>query len=203
MKRKLLIADDHSVVRVGTQAILKRHIPELYIDFAENYHELKEKLHQDTFDLLILDIEMEGSTYKNMIKEIKQIRQEIKIMVFTSYNEHIGLEYIQEGANGYLNKLSNDEMLINAVQSICEKGHYYPDALLKASFEPMKKDPEKILSERELQVFNMLVESTGNLEIANALDVKAGTVATYKKRIYNKLGVNNLIDLFKVYKKIN
>ncbi|KAA0130647.1 response regulator transcription factor [Chryseobacterium sp. SN22] len=203
MKKKILIADDHSVVRVGTQAILKQHIPDLYIDFAKNYYELKEKLHQDIFDLLILDIEMEGSTYKDMIKEIKQIRKDIKIMVFTSYNEHIGLEYIQEGANGYLNKLSNDEMLIAAVESIYKQGYYYPDNLVKISFGPPKKDPEKILSERELQVFNMLVESTGNLEIANALDVKAGTVATYKKRIYNKLGVNNLIDLFKVYKKIN
>jgi DNA-binding NarL/FixJ family response regulator len=90
------------------------------------------------------------------------------------------------------------------VQSIFEDGYYYPFKLVKQlSARPQKEEVESILSEREFQVFKLLVEGNGNLEIANILQIQMTTASTYKRRIYAKLGVNNLIDLLKIYNSQN
>ena len=204
MGKKILIADDHSVVRLGTSVVLENQLDDISIDFAVNYDELKEKLRVEKFDLLILDIEMEGSIYKFMVKELKMIQNDLLIMIFSSSKENVAVEYIMEGAEGYLSKLSSDEALAKAVKSILENGHYYPSALVKQLSEKThKKDPKEILSKREFQVFKLLGEGNGSLEISNTLNIQAGTMSTYKKRIYTKLGVKNLIDLFKIYKNLD
>ncbi|CEJ68926.1 Oxygen regulatory protein NreC [Chryseobacterium oranimense G311] len=204
MEKKILIADDHSVVRLGTSVILQDALENVSIDFAINYPELKKKLRTEKFDLLILDIEMEGSIYKLMIKELKEIQEDLLIMIFSSSMENVAVEYIMEGAEGYVSKLSNDETLAKAVKYILENGHYYPPALVKQlTLQPDKNDPVKKLSKREFEVFRLLGEGNGNLEIANELKIQAGTMSTYKKRIYSKLGINNLIDLFKIYKNLD
>lgn len=200
MNKKILIADDHYVVRLGTALVLENQFAKIAIDYAENYDEVKSKLHAEKFDLIILDIEMPGSTFKYMIKELKMIQEDLMIMIFSSYKESVAIEYIQEGAEGYLNKLSSEKTLIKAIQSIFEDGYYYPLKLIKQlSSRSQKKEVELILSERELQVFKLLAEGNGNLEIANILQIQMTTASTYKRRIYAKLGVNNLIDLLKIY----
>lgn len=204
MNKKILIADDHSVVRLGTSIALEDRIDNITIDFAANYNELKEKLTHEKFDLLILDIEMEGSIYKLMISELKNIQEDLLIMIFSSSDESVAIEYILEGAEGYVNKLSNDETLAKAVRSIFQNGQYYPSSLIKQFSERSdKKNPKEILSEREFQIFKLLSEGNGNLEIANLLKIQSGTMSTYKKRIYTKLGVKNLIELFKIYKNLD
>lgn len=204
MNKKILIADDHSVVRLGTSIALEDRIDNITIDFAANYNELKEKLTHEKFDLLILDIEMEGSIYKLMISELKNIQEDLLIMIFSSSDESVAIEYILEGAEGYVNKLSNDETLAKAVRSIFQNGQYYPASLIKQFSERSdKKNPKEILSEREFQIFKLLSEGNGNLEIANLLKIQSGTMSTYKKRIYTKLGVKNLIELFKIYKNLD
>ncbi|WP_449397791.1 response regulator [Chryseobacterium wanjuense] len=200
MNKKILIADDHYVVRLGTALILESQFAKISIDYAESYDEVKSKLNSEKFDLIILDIEMPGSTFKKMIKELKIIQEDLMIMIFSSYKESVAIEYIQEGAEGYLNKLSSEKTLIKAVQSIFEDGYYYPFKLVKQlSARPQKEEVESVLSEREFQVFKLLVEGNGNLEIANILQIQMTTASTYKRRIYAKLGVNNIIDLLKIY----
>ncbi|WP_344826617.1 response regulator transcription factor [Chryseobacterium ginsenosidimutans] len=204
MNKKIIIADDHSVVRLGTSIALEDQIDNITIDFAINYHELKEKLIREKFDLVILDIEMEGSIYKHMISELKMIKNDLLIMIFSSSDEHIAIEYILEGAEGYVSKLSSDETLAKAVRSIFQNGQYYPPGIIKQFSERSgKKHPKEILSEREFQIFKLLGEGNGNLEIANLLKIQSGTMSTYKKRIYTKLGVKNLIELFKIYKNLD
>ncbi len=204
MNKKILIADDHSVVRLGTALVLEGQLTNIFVDYAENYEEVKEKLRAEKFDLLILDIEMEGSIFKFMIKELKKIQEDLLIMVFSSYKENVAVEYIQEGAEGYLNKLSSEETLIKAVRSIFQDGYYYTPQLIKQLSENrQKKDISELLSERELQVLKLLVEGNGNLEIGNILNIQMTTASTYKRRIYAKLGVNNLIDLLKIYNSQN
>lgn len=202
MSKKILIADDHSVVRLGTKIMLSRNIRDLAIDFAVNYKEVQAMISVTKFDLLILDIEMESSTYKNMIKELKALQPDLKILVFSSSDENIGVEYIEEGAEGFLNKLSSDQVLIKAVQSILEEGYYYPPAMVHLLRRPRKKSPEEILSERELQVFKLLGEGNGILEISSLLNVQPGTVGTYKNRIYSKLGIKSLMEIFRLYNKM-
>ncbi|WP_027380993.1 response regulator transcription factor [Chryseobacterium daeguense] len=204
MDKKILIADDHSVVRLGTAMVLESHMPNTFFDYAENYDEVKQKLQEEKFNLLILDIEMEGSVFKYMIKELKAIQEDLLIMVFTSYKENAVVEYIQEGAEGYLNKMSSEKTLIRAVESILEDGYYYTPRLMElVATQQQKKDLHELLSERELQVLKLLVEGNGNLEVANILDIQMTTASTYKRRIYAKLGVSNLVDLLKVCSSYN
>jgi DNA-binding NarL/FixJ family response regulator len=204
MTKKILIADDHHVVRIGTAMILEKKFGDISIDFAETYDEIKHKVQTEKYDLIMLDLELPGSIFKAMIKEIKALSKEILILIFSSYKENIALPYFEEGANGFLNKLSDPETLVKAVETILEDGYYYSQNMMNiVSEELKKKKPTEILSERELQVFNLLAKGNGNLEIANVLDIQESTVGTYKRRVYNKLKITNLIELLDIYKGIS
>lgn len=204
MNKKVLIADDHHVVRVGTAMFLKTEFKDISIEYAANYNEVKQKVKSTIFDLIILDIDMPGTLYKAMIKDLKAIQKDMKILIFSTYKNGIALQYIQEGADGFLNKLSDESSLIKSVKSIFEEGYSYP---MEVIHQRMKNSGEKavteILSEREFQVFEQLAKGNGNIEIASILGIQIPTVGTYKKRIYEKLKVNNVIDLLKIYNEIH
>ncbi|TZG00054.1 response regulator transcription factor (plasmid) [Chryseobacterium panacisoli] len=204
MIKKILIADDHHVVRIGTAMILEKNFNYFEVDFAETYGEAKQKIESEKYDLIILDIELPGSILKSMVKEIKSISEETLILIFTSYKENIALQYIEEGANGFLNKQSDPEMFVKAVEAVFKDGYYYtPEIMHEMLKGSKKKKTVEHLSERELQVFNLLAKGNGNLEIANALNIEESTVGTYKRRVYQKLKITNLIELFDIYKEIH
>ncbi len=201
MNKRILIADDHDIVLTGTSLILESKIKNISIDTAENYLEVLEKITLEPYDLIILDINMPESKNKKMISEIKEIRAETKILIFSVHDESVALQYIQEGADGYLNKLSKVEEIAEAVKKVLEEGYYYPlkitQYLLKNSGKSIQNPLEK-LSEREHQILRLMAKGEGSLEISNILDIRMPTISTYKKRIYKKLGTNNIADLIKI-----
>ncbi|MGG7440035.1 LuxR C-terminal-related transcriptional regulator [Chryseobacterium arthrosphaerae] len=204
MTKKILIADDHHVVRIGTAMILEKNFDDFEIDFAETYSEVKLKTEAKKYDLIILDIELPGSILKSMVKEIKSISEETLVLIFTSYRENIAVQYIAEGANGFLNKQSNSDVFVKAVDAVLKDGYYYtPEILNEMMNGQKKKKTVENLSERELQVFNLLAKGNGNLEIANALDIDESTVGTYKRRVYQKLKITNLVELLEIYNEIH
>ncbi|WP_185247083.1 response regulator transcription factor [Chryseobacterium bernardetii] len=204
MTKKILIADDHHVVRIGTALILEKNFNDFEIDVAETYDEVKQKVVSEKFDLVILDIELPGSTFKSMVKEIKNISEDTLILIFTSYKETVAMQYIQEGANGFLNKLSNPETFVKTIEGIFKDGYYYtPEVLNEMVVRMHKKSPLEILSEREQQVFDLLAKGNGNLEIANTLNIEESTVGTYKRRVYQKLKITNLVELLEIYNEIH
>ncbi|BAP33333.1 LuxR family DNA-binding response regulator [Chryseobacterium sp. StRB126] len=204
MTKRILIADDHHVVRIGTALILEKNFNEFEIDFAETYDEVKQKVETIKFDLVILDIELPGSTFKSMVKEIKSISEDTLILIFTSYKESVAMQYIKEGANGFLNKLSDSGTFVKTIEGIFKDGYYYtPEVLSEMVVRMQKKSPLEILSERELQVFDLLAKGNGNLEIANVLNIEESTVGTYKRRVYQKLKITNLVELLKIYNEIH
>ncbi|MDM1554484.1 response regulator transcription factor [Chryseobacterium indologenes] len=204
MTKKILIADDHHVVRIGTTLILEKNFNDFEIDVAETYDEVKQKVVSEKFDLVILDIELPGSTFKSMVKEIKNISEDTLILIFTSYKETVAMQYIQEGANGFLNKLSNPETFVKTIEGIFKDGYYYtPEVLNEMVVRMHKKSPLEILSEREQQVFDLLAKGNGNLEIANTLNIEESTVGTYKRRVYQKLKITNLVELLEIYNEIH
>ncbi|MFS4473905.1 response regulator [Chryseobacterium sp. T20] len=204
MTKKILIADDHHVVRIGTAMILEKNFNHLEVDFAETYGEAKQKIESEKYDLVILDIELPGSLFKSMVKEIKEISEDTLILIFTSYKENIALQYIEEGANGFLNKQSDPENFVKAVEALFKDGQYYTPEIMNELLKGNKKRKAiENLSERELQVFNLLAKGNGNLEIANALDIEESTVGTYKRRVYQKLKITNLVELLEIYSEIH
>lgn len=204
MTKKILIADDHHVVRIGTAMILEKNFNHFEVDFAETYGEAKNKIESEKYDLVILDIELPGSILKSMVKEIKKISEDTLILIFTSYKENIALQYIEEGANGFLNKQSDPDHFVKAIEALFKDGYYYtPEIMNELLKGNRKRNAVENLSEREMQIFNLLAKGNGNLEIANALNIEESTVGTYKRRVYQKLKITNLVELLDIYNEIH
>src|SRR5690606_23202129 len=139
------------------------------------------------------------------IKEIKELQPNCKILIFSAFNEeHYALSFIQEGANGYLNKTSTETEIQNAVHTLLETGKYFSDTLkeiiLDNALDGTRTVSINTLAEREMEVAKLLVKGEGNLEISNRLNLQKSTVSTYKKRIFEKLKVNNVIELADIFK---
>ncbi|WP_061085427.1 response regulator transcription factor [Chryseobacterium indologenes] len=203
MNERILIADDHYVVRAGTALVLESAYPKLSIDFAENYDQVKKMLGTHQYGLLILDIDMPGTRYKKMISELKNIQKGLKILVFSGYDKDVAIQYIREGAEGYLNKQSSEEEIKNAVKTVIEKGYFYQAELIGLIIQNKRDNPAEKLSSREYEIFKLLADGYGNLEIANKLNIQMSTVSTYKKRIFQKLDVGNIAELIKVYEMMH
>ncbi|SEQ15560.1 response regulator transcription factor [Flavobacterium urocaniciphilum] len=204
MKRNILIVDDHLVVRTGVAIILKNEIEGIEISEAKSYHEALSMISNTLFDLVILDINLPDGKNTEMIAEIRSIQSNLKILMFSAHEEeyHI-LRFLQSGANGYLNKLCDEEIIVEAVKSILEKGEYISNDL-KMKLTEVERNIELInpfykISNREMEIVKLLVMGLGNLEISNALEIQMSTVSTYKNRVFDKLKINNLVQLIEKY----
>lgn len=209
MKKDLniLLADDHSVVRHGISLLLKEAFQGVNIMHANSFEEVLEKIDQQQ-DLIFLDINLPGGNSTKMIKKIRQKNPNLSIMIFSAYNEaQYALRYIHAGANGFLNKDSSDEEIINAVRSVLETGKYISNVvkekILENALLNTPVNPLEMLSNREIEVAELLVDGVGNLEISNKLSIQMSTVSTFKNRIFEKLGIDNvvrLVEILKIYK---
>ena len=204
MSYKILIVDDHMVVKTGVSIILNSEINDLDIQFASTFSETLDKVKQFSYDLIILDINIPGGKNIEMIPEIRAIVPEVKILMFSAHEEEFyALRYVSAGADGFLNKLSSEEKLIEAVRSIREFGKYLTENLIDQLNNNLLNDeplnPFDLLSKREIEIANLLVRGDGNLEISNNLGIQMSTVSTYKNRIFEKLKINNLVELIEKY----
>ncbi|MDQ1095211.1 MULTISPECIES: response regulator transcription factor [Chryseobacterium] len=205
MSKKILIADDHHIVLEGTTIVLESRIPDVIIDQAEDYPEAYEKICGEKYDMIILDINMPESKNKKMISEIMEADPDIKILVFSAYEDSVAIQYIREGAHGYVNKLSKIDELVDAVNKIFSEGYYYStnivNQLLISSIRNIPLNPLDALSKREYEIFRLMAKGHGNLEISNLMNIQMPTISTYKKRIYVKLKTANIADLIALYQK--
>jgi len=205
MAYEILIVDDHLVVRTGISIVLKNQIQNLEIWDTENFIDTTILLKERSFDLVILDINIPGGKNVGMIEEIRAIQPDIKILIFSAFEEDLyACRYILSGANGYLNKLSKEEKIIEAVKAILEKGKYIQteivNKIVEAALNKRSLNPLDMLSKREFEIAELIVAGEGNLEICNKLDIQMSTVSTYKNRVFEKLKVNNIVELIEIFK---
>ena len=205
MKYRILIVDDHLVVRTGVTIILQNEIDNLDISYASNFPETIKVLNDTIFDLIILDINIPDGKQTEMISDIRSLLPEVKILMFSAHEEEFyALRYIHAGADGYLNKLSGEEKIVEAVTSIMNFGKYLTyeimDKLNDSSLQKEPFNPFDKLSKREIEIVKLLVRGDGNLEISNGLGIQMSTVSTYKNRVFEKLRLNNLVELIEKYK---
>lgn len=206
--KNILLVDDHLVVRKGVEMILNANIQNATVYNAEDYDQAKEILETINIDLILLDININGTENIKIMKEIKAINSQVKILIFSSHEEsQYGLRYIQNGADGYLNKFCSEEVILNAVNEILLKGVFYSDEIKEKLIEKGKKRSSKasidILSNREFEIAQLLINGYGNLEISNKLNIQMSTVSTYKNRLFEKLDVNNVVALSELFKSDN
>ena len=204
MKYRILIVDDHLVVRTGVTIILQNEIDNLSISYASNFLETINLLNHAVFDLIILDINIPGGKNTEMIVDIRSIQSNVKILMFSAHEEEFyALRYIHAGADGYLNKLSGEDKIVEAVKSIMNFGKYLTYEIIEKlnNFSLQKEpfNPFDKLSKREIEIVKLLVKGNGNLEISNHLNIQMSTVSTYKNRVFEKLKLNNLVELIEIF----
>jgi len=205
----ILITDDHDIVRLGTSIVIKETIPDAVIHQAIDFKETLKLLHEKKFDMLLLDINMPGGNNIKMVQEVLKIQPDLKILVFSSYEENIyALRYLQAGASGYVHKNSSKEELKNAIKSVLKKGRYmspevsnlYLDRLTEGKSSQLNANPLNRLSNREMDVAKLLINGLSIAEVSKEMNLKSSTISTYKTRIFEKLQVDNLRDLIEKFR---
>lgn len=209
MKNSLtfLIADDHTVVRQGISLVVKELFSNAVIRTAGSFKDTLSIVKDTKLDLLILDINFPDGNSINIIPEVKTLQPDLKILIFTAYDESIyAMRYLNAGVSGYLNKgCSEDEMKL-AIKSMIATGKYITqnikDKILDSYISKTPINPLEKLSIREVEVARLLIKGYGNLEISELLQIKKTTVSTFKNRVFEKLEIDNLaslIELFQLY----
>ncbi len=203
--KTFLLADDHSLIRQGLEFMIEDTGIEANILHASNLKQALEIITEKEIDIAIFDAHFPDGNSLTIIPEVKKIRPEIKILIYSGIDEQTqALKFINAGADGFLSKLSEEEDIKIALQKIHDTGEYISvttQALLMNSMRnPSLANPLLQLTERELQIAEMYAKGLGNLEIANQLDIKQNTVSTLKKRIFDKLKVDNILELVDLIK---
>lgn len=203
-----LVADDHSIVRNGLAMIIKSSFEPVILYQAGTFQEVQTHVAEIKIDVLILDISFPEGNALRILPGLKALQPDMKIIMFSSFEEEVyALRYIKAGADGYLSKLSTPEVIQNALNALIRDGKYTSDKIkdkIVDSYMLKKSDnPLDELSKREMEIATLLVKGYGNLEISNELDLKATTVSTYKNRVFEKLGINNLPALIQIFDLYN
>ena len=200
MAKKILIADDHSAIRIGIKQICTSEFPFVQFGEAVNYAEVFQKLNENDWDILILDIDLPGRNGLDILKQIKAERLKIPVLMFSFHSEEqIALRALKLGASGYLSKDAADMELIKAINKILE-GKKYVSAALSEQFLEMldnnsTKEPHELLSEREYQTMLLIASGKTVSEIAEILFLSTPTISTYRARILEKMKLKNNAEL--------
>ncbi|MFH2135574.1 MAG: response regulator transcription factor [Pseudomonadota bacterium] len=197
---RLMIADDHAIVREGLKQLFALVADISVVGTAINGGEVLEALHHNSVDLLLLDMTMPGISGIELISRVKAQNPEQKILVLSMHNEpQIARRALGAGAAGYLTKDSDPEVLLAAIRRVAAGGRYIDASLAEAmvfdSQDNKQQAPHEQLSERELQILKLLVRGDSVNEIASALVISNKTVSTHKSRLMQKLNLGNNAEL--------
>lgn len=199
---KILLVEDHSIVRYGVNRILTSMGKDIAIDESDNFDHAIRQIIKKRYDLIILDINIPNGTNLEMIRLLRLKQPNVKILVFTGADEKMyALRYLREGADGYLMKDSPSHDIIEAVGSVMKDEKYVSAGIRRQLLQNLqqsqeaRENPLSTLSDREIEVMQRLIFGQSIGEIAKEMNLHVSTVSTYKTRIFKKLEVNNVIDL--------
>jgi len=200
MAIRLMIIDDHHLVRAGLSRFLKESPGIEVVAEAANGEELLQKLCTIKADILLLDMTMPGLSGTQLITRIKSLYPALPILILSMHNEiQIVSGAIKAGASGYICKDCSPKLLLEAIKKIMVTGKYLnfemAEKLAYASTSTDNDEMELMLSGRELEIFRLIVEGKGIGEIAKQLYISDKTVSTHKIRLLKKLGLKNTVEL--------
>lgn len=201
-KIKILIADDHAIVREGLKQIVAEEKDMLVAGEAENTYELMKLLKNHSWDIIILDINMPGKNGLEALKDIKIIYPNLPVLILSMFSEdQYGLRAIKAGASGYLKKVSAPTELVSAIRKIVSGRKYINQQLaekLADSFNNGKKEAlHEKLSDREYQIMCNIASGKSAEEIAEDLSISINTVYSYRNRILEKMSMKSNVELTK------
>ena len=196
---KILIADDHAVLRKGLIQILAEGFPRAEFGEASSTPETLEHLSLQKWDVLVLDVFMPGRSGLEVLHEVRKLYSHMPVLVLSSApEEQLALRVLTAGASGYLNKQVAAEELVRALKRILSGGRYISSAIadqLGAEVGRSHETRESKLSDREYAVLQSLLAGKSITEIGNELCLSPKTISVYHTRIWQKLGVHNDIEM--------
>ena len=206
---RIIVADDHGIVRMGLIQTIKRLRPDAVVSEVEDFRSLYKIILRNEFDLVIMDVNMPNGSIQEAIYYLKIHQPKLKILVFSSQDEELyAVRYLRMGAGGYLNKQSSTAVIDTALTAMLKTGRYLSKELKEAIFReslngPTKNSSIESLSDRELQIANKLVEGIPLKELANQLNLHSSTISTYKNRLFEKLNIQSIPELVAILRLYN
>lgn len=199
---RVLIADDHPILRRGLKDILSRELEGSICGEAGNAQQVLSEVQSQNWNLVILDVTMPGRSGLDILKDLKALRPDLPVLVLSMHPEdQLGRRVLKAGASGYMNKESAPEELIKAVRKVLAGGMYVSPALAERLAVDLHQDSEKplheTLSNREFEVLRLIASGKTTSEIAEMLHLGAPTVSTYRARIFEKMNMTTTAALIK------
>jgi len=199
--KRVLIVDDHEVVRNGLKKILEEQPGEIEFGEAGTASEAITFVREQAWDIVILDISLGGGRNGlETLKELKQMRPRLHVLILTMHSEEqYARRSFRSGAAGYITKDSPRAELVRAVNKVLEGGKYVSPALAEKLVAYIQKDtdqpPHEILSDREFQVMRLIASGKTVGEIAELVSLSDKTISTYRARILEKMGMKTNAEL--------
>lgn len=206
---RILVADDHAVVRQGVKQILADVQDMTVKDEAQNGSETLKKVAENEYDVVLLDISMPGRSGLEVLEDIKTQHPKLAVLILSMHpEEQYAVRALRAGASGYLTKASAPQELIGAIRKVAGGGKYVTSSLAEKLADELEIDMEKLpherLSNREHQVMLMIAEGKSVSDIADELCLSVKTISTYRTRVMSKMGMkkNAELTLYAVHNKL-
>jgi DNA-binding NarL/FixJ family response regulator len=197
---RLLVADDHAVVRNGIRHMVQETSDIIVADEARNGQEVLEKVRKSGYDVILLDVSMPGRDGLDVLKELRQLNEKAAVLMLSIYPEdQYAIRALRSGAAGYLTKESASEELIAAIRMIAS-GRQYISASIAERLVSTVRSPggmtgHEQLSDREYQIMCMMASGKTQTQIADELSLSVKTISTYRTRVLAKMGMKNNAEI--------
>jgi two-component system invasion response regulator UvrY len=197
---KLLVADDHAIVRKGIEQIIAETTDIVVSAEARNGQEVMEKAAKNVYDLVLLDIAMPGRDGLEVLKELKKHRPKLAVLMLSMYpEEQYAIRALRSGAAGYLTKESAPDELIAAIRKVSAGGKYISSSLAEKIAHKLGDQSDmplhEQLSDREYQILIMLASGKTLTEIADELALSVKTISTYRARLLSKMNMKSNAEI--------
>jgi DNA-binding NarL/FixJ family response regulator len=199
---KILIVDDHTLMREGLKQILTSCSDMQVAGEAENGEDALVKVRQQDWDVVLLDMSMPGRSGIEVIKQIKEFKPKLPILVLSMHKEEqYAARVLRAGASGYLCKDGAPTLLIHAIRKVASGGVFITqnaaEKMALGLVSNQDAPPHTLLSDREYQIFKLIVEGYSVTESADKLNISVKTISTHKTRIMQKMSMTNTVDLIR------
>jgi DNA-binding NarL/FixJ family response regulator len=199
---RVVIADDHTILREGLKQLLRAADDIEVVGEATDGGEVMQRVRELELDVLLLDLSMPGRSGMELIKQVKSEKPRLRVLVLSMHGEHqYAVRAIKAGASGYVTKDSAPTQLLSAIRKVAVGGAFISaevaEQLALGAMPAVDGLPHTSLSDREYQVFRMLVDGKAITEIADALNLSVKTVSTHKARLMQKMGMSNQAELIR------
>jgi DNA-binding NarL/FixJ family response regulator len=197
---RILVVDDHAIVREGLKQILSDVSDISVLAEAANGQEAMDRIRRETFDVILMDISMPGRSGLEILKDIKNEQPKLPVLILSMHpEEQYAIRALKAGAAGYMNKSSAPDELIGAIRKVSAGRKYVsPSVAEKLAFElgsDPTRLPHELLSDREYQVMIMLAAGKSVSEIGEELCLSVKTISTYRARIMEKMNLKKNAEL--------